>query len=105
MKPLLDPETRALWHFGWIRVLDILFILFILGIGVVTFFWWLFGKPTAIDLIASAVAVCFIFQVWIILLVFRCSRFVLDIIAEVKTMPEKAARLALAMSQQSGPSV
>lgn len=100
--PLIDNETKVLWKLGYIRVIDFIVILNVLGIGVVDFFWWFFGHPTTTQLLCSALCVALLLQVWTLLLVYRCARFVLDVFAEIKTMPEQAAKLAVQFRVQQG---
>ena len=58
-------------------------------------FWKLFGTPEAVHLIALAVVNIFLTQLWLIVLVYRCLVFILDVQADINLMPEAAARIVL----------
>lgn len=91
---------QALRQVGFWQGLDFL-VLWMLGL---TFFtgiaWKVFGAPSAWQMLACALAAVGILQVWMIILVFRCTSFVLDLHAIINLMPENAARIA--MSAYSG---
>jgi len=58
-------------------------------------FWKLFGTPEPMQLVAAAVVNIFFAQCWIIVLVYRCLVFVLDVQADINLMPEAAARIVV----------
>ena len=58
-------------------------------------FWRLFGTPEPIHLIAVALVNIFLIQCWIVVLVYRCLVFVLDVQADINLLPEAAARIVV----------
>lgn len=94
----------ALRAFGWILPFDYVMVALLLGSVVTVGFYFLFGSPTVIKLVAFAIVDIFIFQVWIVSLVFRCSCFVLETQADINLMPEAAAKIAVAFLQGKRPS-
>jgi len=58
-------------------------------------FWRLFGTPEPIHLIAVALVNIFLTQCWLIVLVYRCLVFVLDVQADINLLPEAAARIVV----------
>ena len=101
-RPLLDPETQALWKLGYIQWVDFLFVGVLVLHLLTTFFWWVFGHPSAVGILVCAVAALGWLQLWIVLLIFRAARFVLDILAEIKLLPETSSKLAIQFMQQTG---
>jgi len=99
MKPLIDARTKALIDTGFISWVDFIACLLIGSSAVVLFFWWLFGSPDVIKVLACVIGVLLILCVWLIILVFRCCWFVLQTLAELKNMPAHAAKLAVAFSR------
>ena len=97
-------KWQALKAFGWILPFDF-FMASMIGLSIVTVgFYFLFGNPTVIRLLAFAIVDIFIFQIWIVSLVFRCSCFVLETQADINLMPEAAAKIAVAFLQGKRPS-
>lgn len=97
-------KFEALRAFGWILPFDYAMVA-MLAMSVVTVgFYFLFGNPTVVKLVAFAIVDIFIFQVWIVSLVFRCSCFVLETQADINLMPEAAAKIAVAFLQGKRPS-
>lgn len=72
-------------------------LLFILWITLA--YWWLFGTPTANQLIGFALFNIFLMQAWSIILAYRCLVFCLDIQADINLLPEAAARIAAGFLQ------
>lgn len=81
---------------GWVTPIDYLFILLLLTTLVTLLFWEIFGAPSPWNVLSCVLTACGISQIWIVLLVFRCARFVLDITAYLNTLPEEAARIVMA---------
>lgn len=82
----LDYTVFALVLVGWIT----------LG------FWALFGNPQPMQLIAAALVNIFLLQCWIIVLVYRCLVFVLDVQADINLLPEAAARIVVGFWEGRG---
>jgi membrane protein YdbS with pleckstrin-like domain len=98
---LTDDQVKALWRVGYVRPVDFILLLAVSFTGIVAFFWWFFGQPATVNMLCCAVTAMFLIQLWLVLLVYRAMRFVLDIIAELKLLPETAARLALQMATKT----
>lgn len=58
-------------------------------------FWSLFGSPDALHLLAAAAVNLFLTQCWLVVLIYRCLVFILDLQADINLMPEAAARIVL----------
>ena len=58
-------------------------------------FWALFGNPQPFHLIVAALVNIFVLQCWIIVLVYRCLVFILDVQADINLLPEAAARIVV----------
>lgn len=92
---VLDQYT-ALRLLGWIQPIDY-FMLFLIALSWATIVAWVvFGKPTPWNILCCVLMSAILSQVWTIILVFRCSHFVLLIQAYLHTLPEEAARLVMA---------
>lgn len=74
---------------------DYVMLVLIVGIWVTMGFWQLFGAPQPLHLVAAAIVNVFLTQCWIIVMVYRCLVFVLDVQADINLMPEAAARIVL----------
>ena len=98
-QPLFDPQTLALFSLGYMKWLDLIFLMAFVGNIVTAFFWLLFGTPTINHLIGCGIIGLMILMLWLIILVYRCMWFVLVyVVAEIKTLPSKAAQLAVAFT-------
>jgi len=103
-KPLLDPQSKALLQLGYMRWIDAGLAAVILMTLFTTLAWAIFGTFTLNGLAVSMLSIALEFLLWIVMLVYRCIWFLLVyVVAEIKTMPAKAARLALAFSSGSTP--
>lgn len=96
-------QWQALRRVGWVQTSDFVFVGVLVASWVTAFFWWLFGSPTAAGLAVVAAANIVLAQLWVVSLVFRCSFFVLQMRAEINTMPAAAAKLALSFQRGSAP--
>ena len=96
-------QWQALRRVGWVQSSDFVFLGLLAASWVTVFFWWLFGSPTAAGLAVVAIGNLAVAQVWTISLIFRCSFFVLQMRAEINTMPAAAAKLALSFQRGSAP--
>jgi len=102
MKPLLDARTKALIDVGFVSWVDLIAVMVFMGSSLVLFFWWLFGDPSAMKVMACGMGLLMFTLLWAIVLVFRCCWFVLQTLAELKNMPAHAAKLAVAFSRTGG---
>lgn len=91
------PLTRfqAQQKLGLFAPHDYVMLTLIIFIWVTFGFWMIFGKPQALHLIALAIVNIFLTQLWIVVLVYRCLVFILDLHADVGLMPEAAARIVV----------
>jgi hypothetical protein len=68
--------------------------LFLIVSSLVTlFFWWLFGEPSAVRVLAVLAGIVILMLFWIVVLCYRILVFLLDIQADINLMPETAARI------------
>ena len=86
---------QALRARGWIQPFDYVVLVLIALTGVTLFFYWLFGQPTFRNVVGILVVDMFRLQIWTIILLFRCSCFVLETQADINLMPEAAGRIAV----------
>ena len=97
---VLAPE-KALSRFqaqrklGLFAPLDYTILAIIVGAWVTMGFWRLFGAPEPLHLIALVLVNIFLTQIWLIVLVYRCLVFVLDVQADINLLPEAAARIVV----------
>lgn len=93
-QPVLTPY-QALRQVGWLHGVDFVFLFFISAVLVTLMFWRVFGQPTQMDVLLCGLVVLGLLQTWLVLLVYRCSRFVLGITAHLNTLPDEAARIVM----------
>lgn len=97
---VVGPE-KALTRFeaqrklGLFAAHDYVMLVLIVLVWITLGFWKLFGAPEPIHLIALAIVNIFLTQCWLIVLVYRCLVFILDVQADINLMPEAAARIVL----------
>ena len=96
--PVKQPQVtreQALWISGFLKPYDIV-VASVIGLSYVTlFFWWLFGAPDLLKVVAAMIGSLVATQAWIISLVYRCMWFVLITYSEMKVLPDTAAKLAV----------
>lgn len=92
---LFDEQTKALWEVGFVRPIDLMYAAVMAMCAVTAMFWCIFGNPTVIALLTTAVSMLVMFQLWLILLLYRCLYFIIQTRADINLMPEQAAKLAL----------
>jgi hypothetical protein len=97
---ILGPEIpltrfQAQRKLGLFAPLDYSVLALIVFVWIVLGFWALFGTPSANSLIALAIVNIFLTQCWIVVLVYRCLVFILDVQADINLMPEAAARIVV----------
>lgn len=91
------PLTRfqAQRKLGLFAASDFAILFLILCAWVVLGFWKLFGNPELKLLLAAALLSVVLMQVWVVILIYRCMVFVLDLHADISLMPEAAARIVV----------
>lgn len=94
-QPVLTPY-QALRQLGWIHGIDFVFMFLLTAVLVTVVFWHIFAAPTGQQLALCALCFLLLFQVWQVLLILRCARFVLDLAGHVHTLPDAAARIVMA---------
>ena len=94
-EPVMD-QFGALRHLGWIQPIDYFMIWLISMCWLTILAWKIFGQPTPWNIMCCVLIAAVLTQVWTILLIFRCSHFVLLIQAYLNTLPEEAARIVMA---------
>ncbi len=112
-----QPETRstvvvqqpmsqwsALKEAGWWTPFDTTIGILILILWITALYWKLFGHPGVLGLIALLLINLNLIVIWLIALVFRASWFVLRLNADIATLPNESARIAVAyLSGQAPP--
>jgi hypothetical protein len=86
----------ALKAAGWWTAYDWIMFLLVSSAWLGIIAWKLFGSPTIIQLLTVVLIALSLKLAWLISLVFRCSYFVLRLNAELATLPEASARIAVA---------
>src|SRR4051812_39461944 len=94
-------QYEALKQAGWIQTPDwiLLWLLSVdLVVGIIS---WIIGKAT----IWSIGTVCFLFLgivgLWTVMLAFRATYFILQLMADFKTLPQDAAKIAVSYQRGS----
>ncbi len=93
-KPL--SELEALKQAGWWSPVDTLIVGSICAAWLTGFYWVLFGHPEFIHFVALLLITVILLQSWLIVLILRCSRFVLRAHADIAMLPDASARIAVA---------
>lgn len=102
------PMSRweALKAAGWWAKLDTTFCVLIALTWVTALYWKIFGNPSGLDLIALLLLNLNLLVVWLVVLSLRCALFVLQLNADIATLPEASARIAVAfLAGQSPPQI
>jgi hypothetical protein len=103
MKPIIDEQIKAMFQASLIRGIDVVFMLiYLLGLAG-TAGWVIFGQFNRDVLMLVLVLTGLLTQAWLVLLAFRVGFIALQCRADIKLMPEAAARMAL-LYQQGAPS-
>lgn len=101
-RPLLDDHSRALLEVGFLNKADFVLAGVLLLMILAAIFVWLFGTPTWATYVAMLLLAILDLLVWVVILAFRGMYFTITLKAEILTMPEHAARMAVqALSQVS----
>jgi hypothetical protein len=99
MKKLLDPQVQALWQVGFIRPIDFLLCLSWMAVFVTAIVFWWTGKLEVLNALVFIFLECSIALFWVVLLTYRTCHHVVLARADINTMPEAAARLAVTYKQ------
>lgn len=89
-------EAEALRIVGWIQPIDYVMLVVVTICWVTLFYWKLFSDPSPLQILSCCLVAFAAVQAWVVILVFRCSHFVLLLTATVNNMPDVAARIAVA---------
>jgi len=87
---------EALKQAGWWMTFDWIMVILVALVWLVGANWKIFGNPTATQMITMLLLALNVKFVWLISLAFRCSYFVLKLNADVATLPQASARIAVA---------
>ena len=97
---VLIPQPMSHWtalkEAGWWTGFDWTMLILIIVLWVTALYWKIFGHPGTSSLIALLLVNISLKLVWLICLVFRASWFVLRLNADIATMPQESARIAVA---------
>ena len=93
---VVPSQYDALRQLGWIQPLDYIMMWLIAMAWLTVLAWKIFGQPTPWNILCCVMIAAVLTQLWTIILVFRCSHFVLLIQAYLNTLPEEAARIVMA---------
>lgn len=94
-EPAMD-RMQALRQVGWVQPIDYILVFSICLSWATALAWKIFGEPTSWNLLVCAVVAGALTQLWLVILIFRCSHFVLLIHAAINTLPDEAARIVMA---------
>jgi hypothetical protein len=89
--PILDPETQALVSFGFFRKVDGVMLAGWTLYTIPLVYWWVFTDPTAIRLMTAFFGLLLWSSAWVILLLFRVCRFIVEIRASISLLPDDVA--------------
>lgn len=89
-------QWSALKEAGWWAPYDWAIVIMITLLWITALYWCVFGHPSASGLIAFLLINISLKLIWIISLIFRCSWFVLRVHADIATLPQESARIAVA---------
>lgn len=87
--------TQALRKLGWIQPVDLVILVLIMVVWVTLLYWKIFSEPSALQILSCCLVAFALTQLWVIILIYRCSHFVLMLTAHVNNMPDAAARMVI----------
>lgn len=99
-KPLTRFQAQR--KLGLFAPMDYTIFFLLLAAWVTMGFWKLFGTPDTSHLILCILVNIFLTQCWLIVLVYRCLVFMLDVQADINLLPEAAARIVVGFWQGRG---
>lgn len=100
--PLLDPETQALLHFGWFRLIDGVLLAVLVLTAAVGMAWWTFGAPSTGNILGLVLSAIVVLLIWCVMLLYRACYFILKMRSAVELMPNTAARIAVKFIEDGG---
>lgn len=99
MKPIVDEQIKAMFQASLIRGIDVVFLAVYALALAGTAGWLAFGKFNHDALLLALILTGLLTQAWLVLLAFRVGFIALQCRADIKLMPEAAARMALLYQQ------
>jgi len=92
--PLFDAQTRALLTARLFQPIDAVFG-GLLCLGAITVvYWWIFGHPSAEQLLVVLLAAILATMLWLIVVLFRLGVMLLRMRADIVLLPNQAAKIA-----------
>lgn len=88
-------QQQALRQVGWVQPVDFAILGIVTLTWITLFYWSLFGNPSPMQVLACCLVAFAVVQLWVVILLFRCSHFVLMLTAYVNNMPDAAARMVI----------
>lgn len=88
-------QYQALRQLGWIQPIDYLFMVAVCLVWLTLIAWKVFGQPTPWNAFACILIAFGLVQTWTVLLLFRCSHFILLMQAYLNDLPYEAARIVM----------
>lgn len=92
---IVHTEMQALKHLGWIQPIDYVMTFLVVMCWFTVIAWKIFGQPTPWNILCCVITAFGLVQFWLVLLIFRCSHFVLLIKAYLNDLPYEAARIVM----------
>lgn len=89
-------QWQALKEAGWWSGVDWTMIVLIGLVWLTGLYWKIFGDPGTLEFLALLLVTAILLLIWIVVLILRCSLFVLRTHADIATLPEASARIAVA---------
>lgn len=97
-RQLLDKQTKALIQTGYIGWSDLLFLITSFLYALVLTCWAVFGQFDPLIAALAISGLLLLVLVWVLMTLFRCMYFVIQLMADIKMLPADAAKLALKFS-------
>jgi hypothetical protein len=95
------PKISVAWpilrEFGWVGAFDYVMASLVLILAILAIVLACLGQPWWIFMMAISLVLAF----WIVQLGFRCAWFVLQVMADLKLLPQSTARLVLLFSRST----
>jgi hypothetical protein len=88
-------QQQALRQVGWVQPVDFIIIGLVSLTWITLLYWGIFGAPTPMQIMACCLVAFALVQLWVVILLYRCSHFVLMLTAYVNNMPDAAARMVI----------
>lgn len=95
-KPFLDPQVKALLEVGFIKLIDVIFLLSWIAVLVTAIVFWYVDSVTLLRLLTLAFLQGSIVSAWLVVLAYRTCYQVIMARSDINTMPDAAAKLAIA---------